>query len=164
MSMFITDLKEEDIKQCLTIYNYYILNTCYTLEEKELSLEEFTTRCLKIKERFPFIVCKEDDKVLGYAYLNEFSSRSAYSISVDLSIYTDHLLLHKHIGSSLLAEIEKRALDYNFKNIISIITSENPNSCEFHKLHGYTLEATLKDIAFKFNKVISTYYYKKVIR
>lgn len=31
--MLIRKLEEKDISECLAIYNYYIENTCFTLEE-----------------------------------------------------------------------------------------------------------------------------------
>lgn len=161
--MEIEFIKEEDIVQCLNIYNYYIENTCFTLEEEKLSIEEFAKRVNRIKEKYPYIVIKENNKVLGYAYLDVFNSRSAYKITADLSIYIDHNCIHQHLENILLNEIEKEAKKYNIKNIVSIITRNNIDSISFHEKHGFVLEGHLNDVANKFNKSLCIYYFRKSI-
>lgn len=158
----ITALMEEDIAACLRIYNYYIKNTCFTLEEDELDLASFSQRCNGIAKRYPFIVTKnEKGEVLGYAYLNTFNERSAYRQTADLSIYVSPYHLHEHVGGILLEEIEKLAKERGITNIISIITSENENSLRFHLHNGFLLEGTIHDVAFKLGKHISVHYLRK---
>lgn len=162
--MKIRMIEEKDISQCLKIYNYYIENTCYTLEEDKLSLNDFKKRCEDILKSYPFVVLINDDEnVIGYAYLNSFNPRSAYRKTADLSIYVDANHLHEHVGGVLLHEIERLAIDYKIANIISIVTSENMNSLNFHLKNGFVFEGTIHDIAIKFNKVISINYLKKVL-
>ena len=162
--MIIRTIEEKDVKQCLEIYNYYIENTCFTLEEEKLSLEDFKKRCDNILKKYPFIVLENDKKkIIGYAYLSTFNSRSAYRKTADLSIYVSKNHLHEHIGIMLLKEIEKLACKYDIANIISIVTSENDNSVNFYLKNGFVLEGTIHDVAIKFGKVISVYYLKKAL-
>lgn len=160
--MMIRKLEEKDIAICLNIYNYYIENTCFTLEEEKLSLDDFKTRCENILNKYPFIVLENDEGiVIGYAYLNTFNPRSAYRKTADLSIYVSKDHLHEHAGKILLQEIEKLAVTYGITNIISIVTSENKNSVHFHQKNGFVLEGTMHDVALKFGKIISVDYYRK---
>ncbi len=162
--MTIRELRKEDINQCLEIYNYYIENTCYTLEEDKLTLKQFEDRCFRISSKFPYIVIENDNKeIIGYAYLDIFHERSAYRKTVDLSIYVSKDHLHEHIGKLLLDEILKLGKEKGFTNVISIVTSENPNSLKFHLNNGFVLEGTLHNIAYKLGKNISTYYLRKYI-
>ncbi len=152
------------MEACLDIYNYYIENTCYILEEKKLSLSDFTKRVHRIHSHYPFLVYLDDSNyVLGYAYLYVFHERSAYRKTADLSIYVDKDHLHDHIGVILLEEIEKKAKEYSTTNIISIVTSENENSLHFHQKHGFILEGNIHDVAYKLGKSISVYYLRKPI-
>ncbi len=161
--MEIAKITKEDIKSCLDIYNYYILNSCYTLEEDALSLDAFTSRVNRISKNYPFIVIKENDEVLGYAYLDIFHERSAYRRSADLSIYVSKDHLSKKIGQLLLDKILVLAKSYSIDTIISIVTSENPVSIAFHKKNGFLLEGLLHKVAYKFNKDIDVYYFVKHI-
>lgn len=157
-------LEDNDIAKCLQIYNYYIENTCFTLEEEKLSLDSFKNRCKNIIKKYPFIVMENDEGIIiGYAYLNLFNPRSAYRKTADLSIYVDRDHIHEHVGRYLLQEIEKMAVEYDIVNIIAIITSENQNSFNFHIRNGFVLEGTIHDVAIKFGNVISVYSLKKAL-
>ncbi len=158
----IRTLREEDIPACLRIYNHYIENTCFTLEEEPLLLGAFEERVRRIKSKYPFIVEETSGgEVLGYAYLDLFHERSAYRTTVDLSIYVDKGRLHEGIGKELLLGIEALAKERGFKNLVSIVTSENPNSLDFHLRNGFLLEGTLHGVAFKMGRKIDTYYLRK---
>lgn len=130
-------------------------------EEDILNCSSFKNRCLKIKEKYPYIVIKENNKILGYAYLNTFNERSAYHYTADLSIYIDKDHLHGHLGNLLLSSIEKFTKEYNITTLISIVTSANTNSSNFHLRKGFVLERTLYNTANKFNKELSISYYHK---
>lgn len=163
--MKIEEIKEEDIQDCLNIYNYYILNTAYTLEEEPLDLKTFTNRVNSIKKEYPYIVIKNDNnEILGYAYLHKYNERIAYRITSELSIYISKDHLNEHLGTILLNEIEKLAKEKGIENIISSVTSENKNSIKFHENHGYILEGKLNNIAYKFNTYISLYYFRKPLK
>ena len=160
--MPLRSIEKKDVSKCLEIYNYYIENTCHTLEEDKLKLEDFKKRCEDICEKFPFIVLESDNgKVVGYAYLSTFHPRSAYRATADLSIYVDKDCLHNHAGEKLLKEIENRARERGITNLISIVTDENVNSLNFHLKNGFVLEGTIHDVAVKFGKVLGVYYLRK---
>ena len=151
-----------DIGACCDIYNYYIRNTCFTLEEEEVSRDEFTARVARISRTYPYIVARNDaGEVTGYAYLDTFNPRSAYRRTADLSIYVSHEHLHEHIGGILLADIEKKAAEYGITTLISIITSENAGSVAFHEKNGFVREGTIHNVAVKFGKTLSIDYYRK---
>lgn len=162
-NIIIEKINPSDINKCLDIYNYYILNTCYTLEEEALSLSKFSERVSKITKRFPFLVARVGDEVLGYAYLDIFNERSAYRRSADLSIYLSKDHLGKHIGKLLLDGILSLAKNISLDAIISIITSENSNSISFHEKNGFLLEGVLHKVAYKFSKDIDVYFFVKHI-
>ena len=155
-------LSEKDIEKCLEIYNYYIKNTCFSLEEEELSPEAYRARVAGITEKYPFIVAHgESGEAVGFAYLNVFNERSAYRHTADLSIYVDRCHTHERIGEILLAALEKLAADYGITNIVSIITDVNAASVKFHEKHDFVREGRLHDIAIKFGKSCGIYYYLK---
>lgn len=111
--------------------------------EDILNYSSFKNRCLKIKEKYPYIVIKENNKVLDYAYLNTFNERSTYRYTADLSIYIDKDHLHEHLENLLLSSIE------------------NTNPSNFHLKNGFILEGILHNAAKKFNKELSISYYHK---
>jgi len=160
--MNIKAIQPEDIPACLDLYNHYIQNTCFTLEETPLSLEAFRKRVQKVTEHYPYIVAKDETgHVLGFAYLSVFNERSAYRHTADLSIYVHKDHMHQQVGSALYREIETLARHQGLTNIISIITHVNPVSLRFHEKLGFLQEGHLKTVAFKMNQTIDIYYYRK---
>lgn len=153
-------IQDSDIPQVVTIYNYYILNSTVTFEITPHSKESFQKRVDSLKGKYPFLVAKDGEKVLGYAYLAPFSEREAYSISADFSIYIDKDHLGKHLGKVLFQKIVEWAKAHQIEAIISIITDENTASMAFHEHLGFTLAGHLEKIARKMNKDLGVYYYK----
>ena len=87
--MIITKLEQRDIPGCREIYNYYVKNTSFSLEETELTADQYEARVAGVTERFPFLVARDDaGNVAGFAYLSDFNPRSGYRHTADLSIYT----------------------------------------------------------------------------
>ena len=107
--MIIRNIKKEDIRRCVEIYNYYIINSTATFEEQPLTEAQFAERVKRISADYPYLVAEEDGKVVGYAYLDKYNERSAYRFTADLSIYLDNSCVSHGVGSRLLAEIEKAA-------------------------------------------------------
>ena len=98
----------EDIAACTELYNYYIENTCITLEEEPVTPEEFGARVARITKDYPYIVARDGaGKPIGYAYLDVFNARSAYRCTADLSIYVAHSCRGGGVGQKLYAEIER---------------------------------------------------------
>lgn len=92
-----------------------------------------------------------------------FHERSAYKRTVDLSIYVSKDHLHEGIGKELLSCIEAKTKERGYRNLISILTSENPASLAFHLRNGFLLEGTLREVAYKMGKTIDTFYLRKPI-
>ncbi len=163
--MKIENIKNEDIARCVEIYNYYIINTCHTLEEEPVSENTFKNRVETISKNYPYIVYKDDnDLVLGYAYIHAFHERSAFKKSVELSLYVSKDHLHEHIGQKLFDEIMIRAKKQGFTNMISVVTEENKPSILFHLKNGFILEGTLNNIAYKLGQDVSVCYLRKQIK
>ncbi len=163
--MFIERIKPENIKDCAEIYNRYVLESVFTLEEEALTPDEYAARVRSVEQNgYPFIVAKDErGKVIGFAYLDFFNPRVGYRHTADLSIYVAADCCQLGVGEKMLAHIEEQAKNMGITNIISIITGENEASCCFHEKHGFLLEGQLNDVAVKFGKILSVSYYRKAI-
>jgi phosphinothricin acetyltransferase len=112
-------VKDEDAKELVETYNYYIRETAITLELKELTKEEYLDRIHQVTSFFPWLVYEEQGVVLGFAYLDKFNTRKAYATTADLSIYVSCDSKGKGIGKRLFNEIEKLGLSLGLCKIIS---------------------------------------------
>ena len=152
----------EDIAACTELYNYYIENTCITLEEEPVTPEKFGARAARITKDYPYIVARDGaGKPIGFAYLDVFNPRSAYRCTADLSIYVAHSCRGGGVGQKLYAEIERLGRERGIENIISIITSDNEGSLRFHRKNGFTEIGVIPAVAFKFGKYLDVSFFQK---
>ena len=152
----------EDIAACTELYNYYIENTCITLEEDSVTPEEFGARAARITKNYPYIVARDGaGKPIGFAYLDVFNPRSAYRCTADLSIYVDRACRGSGVGQKLYAEIERLGRERGMENLISIITSDNEGSLRFHRKNGFTEIGVMPAVAFKFGKYLDVSFFQK---
>lgn len=162
--MKIEKIREEDIAACRNIYNYYVENSFFTLEETALSQEEYVARVRGVTEKYPFFVARDEDGgVLGFSYLSDFNPRSGYRYTADLSIYVAKDALHRHIGEALYEAAEQAARQMGLRHIISIITSANAASVRFHEKNGFVCEGVLHRVAEKFGQVFDVSFYSKAL-
>ena len=152
----------EDIAAYTELYNYYIENTCITLEEEPVTPEEFGARVARITKDYPYIVARDGaGKPIGFAYLDAFNPRSAYRCTADLSIYVDRACRGSGVGQKLYAEIERLGRERGIENLISIITSDNEGSLRFHRKNGFTEISVMPAVAFKFGKYLDVSFFQK---
>ena len=86
-SMMIRNVRLEDAPRLVEIYSYYVLNTAVSFEYDVPSVEDFVSRIKSITEKFPYLVCEVDGRIVGYAYASAYSLRQAYSWTAATSIY-----------------------------------------------------------------------------
>ena len=69
-------VSEDDTEGLLDIYRQYI-DTTITFEYMLPTVDEFRKRIRHISKDYPYIVCVEEDNLLGYAYAHRYKERQA---------------------------------------------------------------------------------------
>ena len=145
------------------IYNYYVLHTIITFEEKEVSSEEFKHRIFNITSKYPWLVFEENKQVLGYAFASQWKVRSAYDRTVEGGIYIDHNSYGKGIGSLLYQELLTVLKEKQFHAVLGGIALPNERSIALHEKLGFQKVAELKQVGLKFGKWIDVGYWEKLL-
>ena len=166
----IHEAKEADAAGLLAIYAPYVEHTAITFEYEVPTLEEFTNRIRQTKTKYPYLVAKQDGKVLGYAYAGQFHAREAYAWAVETSIYVDESYKHTGIGGKLHAALEKVLKEQGFLNMnacIDYASKEDEyltnNSVEFHAHLGYRMVGQFYQCGYKFGRWYDMVWMEKLI-
>lgn len=160
----IRNVKVEDAKEIVDIYNHYILNTNVTFEVEALASDEMAKRIEKKIKDNPWIVYEEDNKILGYAYVGEFRERIAYKFTKEVTIYLDKSVVRRGIGTKLMeALIERCKTEYDIHTLISVVTVPNASSISIHKKFGFERVGYFKEVGFKNNKWLDVEYLQLMI-
>lgn len=169
--ILIRDVRAEDAARLLEIYSYYVLNTAVSFEYEVPSVEEFKGRIKKITEKYPYLVCVKDDKIVGYVYASAYSTRSAYDWTVATSIYLDRDHRRQGIGKLLYKELEERLKSNGIVNLLAgVAFSETEDeylshdSYRFHLSEGYIKVAHMKGIGKKFDRWYDLLWLQKKIK
>ena len=166
----IRDAQIEDAERLVEIYSYYVLNTAVSFEYKVPSVEEFKDRIIKVKKKFPYLVCEKNGTIVGYVYASAYSEREAYSWTVSTSIYVDKDNRRQGIGSFLYVNLEERLKKLGIKNLLAgaaFIETEDEylthDSPKFHEKMGYTRVAQFKEVGKKFDRWYDLVWQQKKI-
>lgn len=152
-----------DAKAITDIYNYYILETISTFQEKPIAPEEIQSKIESLLPNYPWLVYEVDYEILGYAYVTPWKAREAYRNSIESSVYVASGHAGKNIGSHLYKELIKRVRKTNYHVIIGGISLPNDASISLHEKFGFEKVAHFKEIGYKFGKWIDVGYWQLIL-
>lgn len=170
MTVLIRQVRLEDAKALLAIYQPYVEETAISFEYELPSLVEFTKRIKAIQSAYPYLVLEKDGVLIGYAYASAFHERQAYAWSVEVTIYLDQSARGHGLGQILYQELECLLEQMGFLNLNACIawTKEaspflNNRSQAFHQKLGYKIVGHFNNAGFKFNSWFDMIWMEKLI-
>jgi L-amino acid N-acyltransferase YncA len=153
----------DDAARIAEIYNHYILNSPATFEEVPVGPDEMRQRILETTHAYPWLVCEEDGKLLGYSYGRKWRERAAYRHSVEVSVYLDPIAVGKGRGSALfdalLVELRRRG----FHSVIGGASLPNDASVALLQKFGLRQVAHFKEVGYKFDRWIDVGYWQLLL-
>jgi phosphinothricin acetyltransferase len=153
-----------DAARIAEIYNYYIENTIITFEEENIDAAEIERRIKSVQgKNFPYIVYEEDGRLLGYAYVNNWRTRSAYDITLETSIYLDINYMKRGIGTVLYQELIEKSKAAHIHSLIGVISLPNEPSQRLHKDVGFQLIGNFRESGLKFNQFVDVEFWQLML-
>ncbi len=147
--MIIRQARVEDAAGILEIYAPFCRETAVSFETEPPSLAEMQRRVAKTTECLPWLVCVEDELVLGYAYASQHRERAAYRWSVDVSVYIRDGLRRSGLGRGLYTALFGVLELQGYRNAVAGATLPNPGSIGLHRRMGFTRVGVYPGIGFK---------------
>ena len=158
--MKIRNVSNTDISDITAIYNHYIENTCITFEEEPVTSNEMLKRIETISKAYPFLVAELDNTLIGYAYATSWRIRSAYRFSSEITIYLDHKMKGKGLGSQLFSALIEKLKETDLHVLVGGIALPNEASIALHEKFGFEKVAQFSKIGYKFNQWIDVGYWE----
>lgn len=161
--MEVRPVSHGDYRAICDIYNYYIANTVISFEEELLSPEDVEQRVVACTENYPWLVCAEGDRVVGYAYANRWQVRCAYRQCVETTVYLEHGHTGKGYGRALYTELLARLVEQGLHTAIAGIALPNEASIRLHENLGFRQVANFTEVGYKHGKWVDVGYWQKML-
>jgi L-amino acid N-acyltransferase YncA len=137
MPILIRLAAEGDAEQIQAIYAPIVSQTTISFETEPPSVEEMRRRIADTLTRLPWLVCTQEEKIIGYAYAGPHRARAAYRWSVDVSVYIHPQARRQGIGKALYGVLFKILGLQGFYNVYAGIALPNPGSVGLHESLGF---------------------------
>ena len=111
----------------------------------------------------PWLVAELDNAVVGYAYASRWKVRSAYRHSVETTVYLEHGLEGRGIGTKLYSELLALLRGQRLHVAIGGAALPNKASVALHKKLGFEHVGTFRQVGFKQNRWIDVAYWQVVL-
>lgn len=152
-----------DAGAILDIYSHYINNTTFSFECEVPSAEEFHARMLGIMAEYPYIVCEDGGRIVGYAYAHRHQSRAAYCYSAELSVYLRPQYVGLGIGRLLSRAVIDLLRRQNVQTVYSAVSLPNDPSCAMHDALGFKQVGLWHNTGRKLGRWLDIAWYELVI-
>lgn len=161
--MDVRPVEPGDCQIICDIYNYYIENTVISFEEQPLTVDEMAQRVLACTVSYPWLVCVDSGRVVGYAYANRWQVRSAYRQSVETTVYLEPGQQGRGHGKALYSALLPRLAQQGLHAAIAGIALPNEASVRLHERMGFDQVAHFAEVGWKQGKWVDVGYWQKML-
>lgn len=132
-----------------SIYAPYVEDTPISFEYDPPTADEMGRRVEATVGDRPWLVCLVDGEVVGYAYAGQFSGRTAYRWTVEVSAYVRDDHRGRGVGRTLYESLFCVLPRQGFVDAYAGITLPNGASVGFHESMGFEPVGVYEHVGFK---------------
>ena len=111
--------------------------------------EEFTRRIADTLISYPFLVCEDAGRAVGYTYAHRQMERAAYGWNAVLSVYVDQRFTSRGIGTRLYSALLALLQLQGVVNVYGGVTLPNEKSERLHEKMGFRLLGVYHKTGYK---------------
>jgi L-amino acid N-acyltransferase YncA len=154
-----------DAEAICLIYNHYVLRTSISFESDAVTVPEMVQRITEITATYPWMVCVQGERIVGYAYATKWRTRVAYQHAVETSVYLAQDVAGKGIGSLLYQALitELKSLTLPIHAVIGGVALPNAGSVALHEKCGFEKVAHFPQVGKKFGNWIDVGYWQLLL-
>ena len=139
---------EADLPGILALANWAV-NTAANFATAPESLEEWTRTWRATNATYPWLVARQDGKLLGFAKGSPHRARGAYKWMAEVSVYVDVAAHGKRVGSQLYRRLVPTMRAQGYVTLLAGIALPNPASERLHSALGFARCGTFHRAGFK---------------
>ncbi|HEY0432559.1 MAG TPA: GNAT family N-acetyltransferase [Chitinophagaceae bacterium] len=141
-----------DAPGILEIYAPFIEKTSITFETELPSVAAFGERIATYLQNYPWLICRVNGVIAGYAYASRHRERVAYQWSVESSVYIHDRFYRRRIARALYEALMEILTIQGFTNVYAVINLPNEPSVLLHESNGFHYFTTFEKVGYKLGK------------
>lgn len=157
-------IQDTDSHAVLAVYKPYIESTAITFEYDVPDSETFLERIKNVTAGYPWLVCLQDNEVIGYAYASKYRDRAAYQWAAEAAIYLKVDVHRKGIARILYQALFEILRLQGYTNLYAIITLPNEKSVGFHQAMGFEEIGIFRKVGYKLGKWHDVIWFEKHLK
>ncbi len=132
------------------LYRHYIEASTASFEYLVPSQNEWKDRINAIILEYPWLILEYENRIIGYAYASKHRYRTAYSWSVESTVYIEQIYQGLGMGKVIYSALFDILRLQGYRNIYAGITLPNEKSVRLHQSMGFYEVGVFKKIGYKF--------------
>ena len=141
-----------DASQMLQILSPVVETTAISFLTAPPSEAEFANKIQTVSARYPWLVCENAGKIVGYAYASQHRGLGAFQWSVETAIYVSPAAQKKGIATELYQKLFQILRAQSFYTAYAGITLPNAASVRLHEKLGFEQFCIYGSVGFKLGK------------
>ena len=153
-------VEDRDVDAVLGVFNYHVSHSFAAYAEGEFGpvvVETFR------KSASVFYVQEVDDTIAGFGFLRPYNLFDNFNHTAMLTYFLLPEFTGKGLGTKLLNQLQEYARQNGIYNLLAHISSQNLQSLNFHKKHGFEECGRLKKVGKKFGEEFDVVWVQKFL-
>lgn len=160
----IEDASVQDAEAIAEIYNAYVLGSTATFEMDAVDAQEMVRRMDAVQGAgLPWLLARQGDAVLGYAYASPWKTRAAYARTVETSIYLAPHACGAGLGKRLYVALLDRLRAQRMHVVIGGVAQPNPACVRLHESLGFSPVACFREVGWKQERWVDVGYWQLML-
>lgn len=139
----------EDAPGIAAIYGPVVRDGYASFEDVLPDADEMSERIAHALERFPWLVCEDTGRIVGYTYAGPHRGRVGYQWSAEVSVYVAPEACRRGVGRALYAALFELLRAQGLVNLYAGIALPNAASVALHEALGFRRIARYPAVGFK---------------
>jgi phosphinothricin acetyltransferase len=155
--------RSSDLIALTEIHNYYVLHSNATFDTRPLNADERQLWLEKYAKTGPYrlLVAEENKQILGYVSSHRYREHTAFTKTIETSIYLVPECQGKGVGSALYTRLFEELSKQDLHLALAGIALPNPASVALHQKFGFKEVGTFEEYAVKNGVFISSVWMQK---
>ena len=146
--MLVRKYLNSDFQAIADIYNQAIVKGGITFDNRRFTAEDIESIVAKFDERQTMLVATQDNLVVGWGIIKQYSDRPGYDVCCETSIYLSFDHIGKGYGSILQTALLEKVAEFGYHHVVAKIVASNQGSIQFHQRFGFEMVGIQKEVGF----------------